>query len=98
MSVEKRMEELRQMEVETPEQLKVRATNELVLPSTWKVSNETRGMINQSMEIYNTKHGLYASVLCYAKVRVVLMQVFVRYLMEEWIQVVLVVLLRLDLL
>lgn len=34
MSVEKRMEELRQMEVETPEQLKVRATNELVLPST----------------------------------------------------------------
>ncbi len=62
MSVEKRMEELRQIEVETPEQLKVRATNELVLPSTWKVSNETRGMINQSMEIYNTKHGLYASV------------------------------------
>ncbi|MEX3713536.1 hypothetical protein ABFV99_14125 [Cytobacillus horneckiae] len=62
MSVEKRMEELRQIEIETPEQLKERAMNEIELPSTWKVSNETRGMIAQSLNIYNTKHGLYAAI------------------------------------
>lgn len=62
MSVEKRMEELRKIEIETPEQLKARALNEIELPSTWKVSNETKGMIAQSLEIYNTKHGLYAAI------------------------------------
>lgn len=62
MSVEKRMEELRQIDIETPEQLKMRALSEITLPSTWKVSNETKGMIAQSMEIYNTKHGLYAAI------------------------------------
>ena len=51
MSVEKCMEELRQVDIETPEQLKMRAMNERELSSTWKVSNETRGMIAQSMEI-----------------------------------------------
>ena len=62
MSIEKRMEELRQIEIETPEQIKARALNEIELPSTWKVSNETKGMIAQSLEIYNTKHGLYAAI------------------------------------
>lgn len=62
MSVEKRMEELRQTNVETPEQLRLRAINEVQMPSTWKVSNETKGMIAQSLEIYNTKHGLYAAI------------------------------------
>ena len=62
MSIEKRMEELRQIEIETPEQLKARALSEIELPSTWKVSNETKGMIAQSLEIYNTKHGLYAAI------------------------------------
>lgn len=62
MSVEKRMEELKQIDLETPEQLKERALNEIELPSTWKVSNETRGMISQSLNIYNTKHGLYAAI------------------------------------
>lgn len=56
------MEELRQLQVETPEQLRQRAMNEIELPSTWKVSAETRGMIQQSIEIYNTKHGLYAAI------------------------------------
>jgi hypothetical protein len=56
------MEELRQLQAETPEQLRVRALNEIQLPSTWKVSQETRGMIAQSLEIYNTKHGLYAAI------------------------------------
>ena len=56
------MEELRQLELETPEQLKIRALNEIELPSTWKVSNETKGMIAQSLSIYNTKHGLYAAI------------------------------------
>lgn len=62
MSVEKRMEELSQIEIETPEQLKARALDEIELPSTWKVSNETKGMIAQSLDIYNTKHGLYAAI------------------------------------
>lgn len=62
MSVEKRMEELSQIEIETPAELKVRALNEIALPATWKVSNETKGMIAQSMDIYNTKHGLYAAI------------------------------------
>ncbi|UOE58100.1 hypothetical protein [Cytobacillus oceanisediminis] len=62
MSVEKRMEELRQLQAESPEQLKLRAINEVQMPSTWKVSAETRGMIAHSLEIYNTKHGLYAAI------------------------------------
>lgn len=62
MSVEKRMEELRQIELETPEQLRERALNEIQLPATWKVSQETKGMIAQSLDIYNTKHGLYAAI------------------------------------
>lgn len=62
MSVEKRMEELSQLAVESPAELRLRAMNELEMPSTWKVSNETRGMIAQSMDIYNTKHGLYAAI------------------------------------
>lgn len=56
------MEELRQLQTETPEQLKQRAMSEIELPSTWKVSAETRGMIQQSIEVYNTKHGLYAAI------------------------------------
>lgn len=62
MSIEKRMEELRQLQTETPQELRARAINEIQLPATWKVSNETRGMIAQSLEIYNTKHGLYAAI------------------------------------
>lgn len=62
MSKEKRMEELKQIDIETPEQLRLRALNEIELPATWKVSNETKGMIAQSLEIYNTKHGLYAAI------------------------------------
>lgn len=62
MSIDKRMEELSQIPVETPAQLRVRAMNELEMPATWKVSSETRGMIAQSLDIYNTKHGLYAAI------------------------------------
>lgn len=61
-SVEKRMEELKSLSVKSPEQLKMQALTEVQMPATWKVSAESRGLIQQSLEIYNTKHGLYSAI------------------------------------
>jgi len=61
-SVEKRMEELKEIQVQSPEQLRMQALTEVKMPSTWKVSPESRGLIQQSLEIYNTKHGLYSAI------------------------------------
>ena len=61
-SIEKRMEELKEIEVQTPEQMRMQAMTEVEMPSTWKVSAETRGLIKQSLEIYNTKHGMYSAI------------------------------------
>lgn len=62
MNKQKRMEELEELIVQSPEELKKEAEENMQFPSTWKVSNESLGMINHSIEIYNTKHGLYAAV------------------------------------
>lgn len=61
-SVEKRMEELKELQVQTPEQLRMEALTSVEMPMTWKVSAETRGLIKQSLEIYNTKHGMYSAI------------------------------------
>lgn len=61
-TVEKRMQELKEIEVKSPEELKMQALAEIEMPSTWKVSAETRGLIKQSLEIYNTKHGMYSAI------------------------------------
>lgn len=61
-TVEKRMQELKEIEVKSPQELKMQALAEIEMPSTWKVSAETRGLIKQSLEIYNTKHGMYSAI------------------------------------
>jgi hypothetical protein len=61
-SIEKRMEEIKELQVQTPEQLRMEAMTNVEMPSTWKVSAETRGLIKQSLEIYNTKHGMYSAI------------------------------------
>lgn len=61
-SIAKRMEELKEVQVQTPEQLRMEALTNIEMPSTWKVSAETRGLIKQSLEIYNTKHGMYSAI------------------------------------
>ncbi|MGL4818462.1 MAG: hypothetical protein ACRC5C_00555 [Bacilli bacterium] len=55
-------EEIMSLEVLGVKELREQAMNEIQLPATWKVSNETKGMISSSIEIYNTKHGLYAAI------------------------------------
>lgn len=61
-TIEKRMKELKEIEIQSPEQLKMAALAEIEMPATWKVSAETRGLIKQSLEIYNTKHGMYSAI------------------------------------
>jgi hypothetical protein len=61
-SIVKRMEELKEVQVQTPAQLRMEAMTNVEMPSTWKVSAETRGLIKQSLEIYNTKHGMYSAI------------------------------------
>lgn len=50
------------LNVESPSELRERAKQEIKVPDTWKVSNETKGLIAQSLSMYNTKHGLYAAI------------------------------------
>lgn len=61
-TIEKRMEEIKELQVQTPEELRMEAMISVEMPSTWKVSAETRGLIKQSLEIYNTKHGMYSAI------------------------------------
>ena len=61
-SIEKRMEELKEVQVTTPDELRLEAITNIEMPATWKVSAESRGLIKQSLEIYNTKHGLYSAI------------------------------------
>jgi len=62
MSAEKRMEELRSLQPQSTQELKESSVADIKMPATWKVSAETRNLIKQSLEIYNTKHGMYSSI------------------------------------
>lgn len=59
---QKRIDELKMLEPTSPEELRLQALENIELPSTWKVSAETRGMIAQSLNIYNRTHGMYAAI------------------------------------
>lgn len=56
------MEELKGLQVQTPAQMRMEAMTNIEMPATWKVSAETKGLIRQSLEIYNTKHGMYSAI------------------------------------
>ncbi|MGL4820904.1 MAG: hypothetical protein ACRC5C_13120 [Bacilli bacterium] len=62
MSERVNREQVLSLDVLGVKELRERALNELQMPATWNVSNEAKGMISQSVEIYNTKHGLYAAI------------------------------------
>jgi hypothetical protein len=62
MSIEKRKEELSQLEVKPIAELRSNMLDTLQMPSTWKVRTETREHIEEGLHIFGAKHGLYAAI------------------------------------
>lgn len=58
----KEIEQVPLRQTETEQELRLRAIDEIEMPATWKISNEAKGMITDSLAMYSTKHGLYAAI------------------------------------